>query len=211
MSEVKEFPLEKVEISSLTFDPENPNELNEEQEKGLRKSFQTFGNLYPILIDQNNLIVHGNHRAKIYQDMGLKTIPAFRREFKDDNERRICSQSMNKLHGNYEPIKDSSQLLKIMQGGRLGELAELIAQPKESLERLINNERNDELNKLLNSGGSMEYLTVEFTFDNEYREDVEHWLAMFKQHFKCKTNGEVFIRLCQEVESKNADILKTNQ
>lgn len=134
---IQEYGLIKISIKDLTFDPENPNELTNDQEASLKKAFEKFGNLYPILIDQNNFIVHGNHRAKVYAEMGMSEIPAFRREFADDNERRLCSQTMNKLHGKYETQKDADQLLQLFQNQRLEELADLIAQPKEDLQRII--------------------------------------------------------------------------
>jgi len=134
---IQDYGLIKVKLSDLEFDKENPNELTKEQQESLKKSFRKFGNVMPILIDQNNFIVHGNHRAEIYQQLGLDEIPAFRREFKDDDERRLCSQAMNKLHGQYETLKDSNQLLLLFQNQKLDELTELIAQPKEELQRII--------------------------------------------------------------------------
>jgi len=134
---IQDYGLIKVKLSDLEFDKENPNELTKEQQESLKKSFRKFGNVMPILIDQNNFIVHGNHRAEIYQQLGLEEIPAFRREFKDDDERRLCSQAMNKLHGEYEKIKDANQLVKLFESNRLEELVELIAKPKESLLMII--------------------------------------------------------------------------
>jgi len=134
---VQEYPLEKVKIAELTFDPENPNEMTDAEVAGLKEAFSKFGNVYPILIDQNNFIVHGNHRAQVYKEMGMQEIPAFRRQFKDDDERRMASQTMNKLHGTYDVLKDSDQLLKLFQNNHLEELSNLIAQPKEDLQRII--------------------------------------------------------------------------
>lgn len=134
---VQEYQQEKVLISDLTFDSENPNTLTKEQIEAIRKSFTKFGNLQPITVDQHNFIVNGNHRALIYKELGIEEIPCYRREFKDDNERRLCSQTMNKLHGEYEKIADSNQLLLLFQNQKLDELAELIAQPKEDLKRII--------------------------------------------------------------------------
>jgi DNA modification methylase len=134
---VKDYELVQVSLSELTYDPENPNEMTEEEEESLRKSFKKFGNVYPILIDQNKFIVHGNHRAKVLQEMGLDQIKVIQRDFADDNERRLCSQTMNKLHGQYETIKDSNQLLLLFQNSKLEELSQLIAQPKEDLQRII--------------------------------------------------------------------------
>jgi len=137
MTVIQEYPQERVRISDLQFDNENPNTLTKEQIEGIKKSFKKFGNVDPILIDQNNLIVHGNHRAEVYQELGMEEIPCYRRTFKDDNERRLCSQTMNKLHGEYEKLKDSNQLLLLFQNQKLDELAELIAKPKEELKRVI--------------------------------------------------------------------------
>src|ERR1043165_6062749 len=137
MTVIQEYSQERVKISDLQFDSENPNTLTKEQIEGIKKSFKKFGNVDPILIDQNNLIVHGNHRAEVYQELGMEEIPCYRRTFKDDNERRLCSQTMNKLHGEYEKLKDSNQLLLLFQNQKLDELAELIAKPKEELQRII--------------------------------------------------------------------------
>jgi DNA modification methylase len=156
---VKEHPNVRININDLQWDPENPNEMSQDEEAGLRKSFTKFGITDPILIDQHNFIVHGNHRAAVLKELGATEIPAIQREFKDDNERRLCSQTMNKLHGEYEKLKDSNQLLTLFQNRKLDELAELIAKPKEELKRVIAQghpnvqfdlaEDNEELDKLI--------------------------------------------------------------
>lgn len=135
-----------VKISDLTFDPENPNILIKEQIEGIRKSFTKFGNLQPITVDQHNFIVNGNHRALIYKELGIEEIPCYRREFKDDNERRLCSQTMNKLHGEYEQDKDVAQLLRIFENNQeeLKELAELIAKPHDVLLSLLKKKQIDD-------------------------------------------------------------------
>lgn len=156
---IKEHPNVRININDLQWDPENPNEMSQDEEAGLRKSFTKFGITDPILIDQHNFIVHGNHRAAVLKELGATEIPAIQREFKDDNERRLCSQTMNKLHGEYEKLKDSNQLLLLFQNKQLDELAELIARPREELKQAIARghpemelelaEDNEELDKLI--------------------------------------------------------------
>jgi len=134
---IKEHPNVRININDLQWDPENPNEMSQDEEAGLRKSFTKFGITDPILIDQHNFIVHGNHRAAVLKELGATEIAAIQRHFKDDNERRLCSQTMNKLHGEYEKLKDSNQLLLLFQNKQLDELSELIARPREELQRII--------------------------------------------------------------------------
>lgn len=134
---IQEYEQVRVRVADLKFDGENPNRMTEAQVDATWKSFKKFGNLHPIVIDQNNFIVHGNHRAQVYRDMGLAEIPAIRRRFRDDNERRMCSQTLNKLHGEYDTTMDVAQLTRILEGNRLEELAELLAKPNEDLMMLI--------------------------------------------------------------------------
>jgi len=134
---VTHYPLISVKVSDLIFDKENPNFVSPNELDAMWNSFKTFGNLVPITIDQNNFIVAGNHRAEIYKEMKLEEIPAIRREFKDDDERRLCSQVLNKLHGKYENVKDANQLTILLQHDRLDELAELLAKKKPELGKII--------------------------------------------------------------------------
>jgi len=134
---IQEYSLIKVALSKLKFDPENPNEMSEEEEKSLRNSFETFGNVQYIVIDQNSLIVHGNHRAKVLSEMGAKEVTVIKRHFKDDDERRIFSQTMNKLHGSYDKLKDAAQLEKLFANNRLKELGNLIAHKETDLIEFI--------------------------------------------------------------------------
>jgi hypothetical protein len=135
---IQEYSLVNVKLKDLKYDPENPNEMTAEEEQGLRHSFSTFGNVQFIVIDQNDLIVHGNHRAKVLQDMGIQDTKVIKRIFKDNNERRMFSQTMNKLHGSYDKIRDASQLAKLFESNRLPELASLLGQKETDLVEFIN-------------------------------------------------------------------------
>lgn len=202
---IQEYEQEKVLISDLTFDPENPNTLTKEQVKGIETSFKKFGMVDPILIDQNNFIVHGNHRAEVYRDiLGMKTIPAYRREFKDDNERRLCSQTMNKLHGEYDLLKDIEQLGKILEGGQLQELADLIGKPNEQLMKLLQQEGNI-FDQMIAENKGIDYFTYQFHFEEKDREFVDSHLAELKSKDKLASNGDTFLRLCEIYDSTKTD------
>jgi DNA modification methylase len=134
---IKEHPLIKVKIADLVFDPSNPNVMTEKQMHGLRASMQKYGYLTPVVIDENNKIADGEHRAIIYREMGYSEIPAIRMKLETEADRRTLRQVLNKLHGTHDKEKDSDELLHIYESQKLDELAFLIAQPKDQLLTLL--------------------------------------------------------------------------
>jgi ParB-like chromosome segregation protein Spo0J len=125
---IVERDLIKVKISDLVFDKTNPNQMSQDQMKGLRSSMQRFGYLTPIVIDQDNKIADGEHRVLIYKEFGLTEIQAYRVEFEDDSERRLLRQTMNKLKGSHDPALDADEMALIYEQNKFSDLAELIAQ-----------------------------------------------------------------------------------
>jgi 16S rRNA G966 N2-methylase RsmD len=134
---MKEHELVKVKLSDLQFDKTNPNTLTQDQMAGLRESMKKFGYLTPIIIDQKNMIADGEHRALVYKEFGLKEIPAYKLNLKNDVERRILRQVMNKLHGTHDHKLDADELAKIFQGDRLEELSKMIAASQDNLKQMI--------------------------------------------------------------------------
>jgi len=113
---ILEHKIIKIRLKDLKFDKTNPNVMTEEQKEGLRKSMERFGYTQPVIIDQNNKIADGEHRAKIYADSDPKgEIPAIRIKFDNDNERRVLRQAMNKLRGSHDLVKDYAELQVIQK------------------------------------------------------------------------------------------------
>ncbi|HEX7178355.1 MAG TPA: ParB N-terminal domain-containing protein [Nitrososphaeraceae archaeon] len=138
-SEVQEYQLTKVKIADLKFDDSNPNKMTKEQEQALTKAIQRFGYLVPIVINEDHKIGDGEHRAKLYKDLGYEEIPAFIvPKINNDVERRMLRQTMNKLNGQHDLKLDSDELAIIFDDNKLSELSELLAQPVESLSTIMN-------------------------------------------------------------------------
>ena len=105
--------------------------------KGLRKSMERFGYLAPVVVDQNNKIADGEHRALVYKEFSLQEIPAYRVEFEDDTERRLYRQTANKLRGLHDPILDAEEMAQIYEADKFPQLAELIAQEQNALKEMM--------------------------------------------------------------------------
>jgi DNA modification methylase len=117
-----------VPIKNLKKDPNNPNVFNERQLNGLRASMKRFGYLQPIIVDRGTMIIaDGEHRAQIYEESGRTEVPCILLDLKDDAERRLLRQTMNKLRGQHDKEKDLSEIDFLMRASRLGEMALLTA------------------------------------------------------------------------------------
>jgi len=134
----EEYPLSKIAVSSLQFDSTNPNKPTKDQIAAVKRSFRRFGYLVPIIVNENMQIGDGEHRALIYKEMGLETIPGYIvPKINDDIERRLLRQTMNKLRGEHDIKLDADEIALIFQNDKLEHLSELIAQDRQALENIL--------------------------------------------------------------------------
>ena len=139
--QVEEYPLVKIPIENLQFDESNPNKPTKEQIAAIKKSFHRFGYLVPIIVNESYEIGDGEHRALIYKELGIKEIPAYVvPKINDDIERRLLRQTMNKLRGEHEPKLDAQEIALIFKNDKLDNLAELLAQDRQTLEKILTKE-----------------------------------------------------------------------
>lgn len=111
---LKKHQLETVKLKDLKFDPQNPNEMSSEQVESLEYSLDKFGYVAPIVIDSDNLVANGEHRARALLNKGVDEIEVIRYDFKNDEERRLFRQTMNKLHGEHSLKRDISEMEHLM-------------------------------------------------------------------------------------------------
>jgi len=114
---VKEFELKHVNISELKFDPGNPNRLTDKQKTSLQAIMRRFGFLVPITVDKKTLrIIDGEHRVEAYKQLGYTQIMAFLIDTaKQDHDKKVLRQVLNKFHGTPDPEKDMDELSSIME------------------------------------------------------------------------------------------------
>jgi ParB-like chromosome segregation protein Spo0J len=129
---IKIHDVKMVDVDLLKPDPANPNEMTDKEISALNESFERWGYLVPVVVDQNGVIADGEHRWTVYKQHHQKQIPAIQFEM-TDSERRLLRQTMNKLKGKHERLKDAEELKILYEDNKLGELASLIATSEERL------------------------------------------------------------------------------
>lgn len=101
-------------VDKIVPDPDNPNQMNEEQMKGLRQSFEEFGFLHPIIVDEDYMLCDGFHRLQVYKEFKQKTIPGYVFHFETPEKRMLLRQIMNKLKGRHDLELDALELQKLL-------------------------------------------------------------------------------------------------
>lgn len=136
--EIIELPIEKIKP-----DPTNPNVMSDEKFKalkvGLKKKFS-----YPVIVDQNHIIIDGFHRWKAWKELGNHSIRVIIQHCETEIERKIWRQVYNKVRGEHDKIRDASEFLAIYNSKRIDNFVQLIGQPKEDFLRVLEQKYNME-------------------------------------------------------------------
>lgn len=132
MEKIKTYKIEDVEISKIKLDKFNPNEMDDMKMVALKKMIQEKGMLQPILINQDNLMIDGEHRFLAAKEVGMKKIQCYRLEV-TDSERRLLRQTMNKIKGSHNPVEDAYDLIKLSKEYGVNKLSEYLGQEEKQL------------------------------------------------------------------------------
>lgn len=135
--EIKDYPIITLNVNDIKKDPSNPNNMTLEQMNGLEKSLTKFGRMKYIVVDQNNILIDGEHRLEVEKANGTESLQVIQVPVDNEIDRKMMRETLNQLHGEYNKEKQSSELLAIFESRRLDELSELLAQPKQDFENLI--------------------------------------------------------------------------
>lgn len=140
---VKEFSVKKVSISDIKFDETNPNVVSKEQMDALSKGIKKFGNLSPVILNEDMHILDGEHRVRIYEKMGEQSIPAYVINV-NKIDGKMLRQIMNKLRGEHDKNKDAEEFKALFDAGKLDLFSKLMAKPKEEFEQVLEKKFNME-------------------------------------------------------------------
>ena len=203
---VAEHKLVKVEIDKIKIDSTNPNVMNENEMTALKKTMDKFGYLAPVILDKKYKVVDGEHRVKIYEKMGKKTIPAYVIDV-DKYDQKILRQVMNKLRGEHDLLKDSKEFNILEKANRLDDLAGFLAKDEKDFLRMA--EKTDD--KLDFDNNPMQhhedtYLhgnikQIMIYFDNDEFEKIMPKIERIMEVEEVTTHTDVFYKLLEFYEN----------
>src|SRR5665648_535790 len=109
---------ERVKISDLSFDQDNPNRMSLAQLERLKASIRRWGDIVPVVTNNELLVADGQQRVTAMKELGMTECSVIRLPVKDV-DRRLLRQVLNKLRGKHNKEMDLS-LIHISEPTRLG-------------------------------------------------------------------------------------------
>jgi ParB family chromosome partitioning protein len=127
-----------VEITDLPTtdiepDPMNPNQVNEEMMAALRADILERGFVQPVLVRPHEgkwRIVDGEHRWRVLKEADADTVPCVIDDAGEDDA-RLRLLSMNRLRGEFVPVKLAGLLAKLASQMDEDELRQRLGMPEE--------------------------------------------------------------------------------
>ena len=135
MENDKEIPIpmsERVKISDLKFDQDNPNRMSRAQLDRLKASIKRWGDIVPVVTNSELLVADGQQRVTAMRELGMTECSVIRLPVKDV-DRRLLRQVLNKLKGKHNKELDSAEYLRILEQGEKEDLKALLEAVGEEL------------------------------------------------------------------------------
>lgn len=131
------------EIKKLKERKGNPNKMRKDQIEALKKSINKFGELQPIIVDQNNMVIDGHQRIEAYKQLNKVQIPIIRVNLEKESDKLILSQLLNKLKGQHVPELDAAEYKRILSNAEMEDLTSLTAISEQEILNAIENAERD--------------------------------------------------------------------
>ena len=123
---------ERVKISDLKFDQDNPNRMSLAQLDRLKASIRRWGDIVPVVTNSEFLVADGQQRVTAMKELGMTECSVIRLPVKDV-DRRLLRQVLNKLRGKHNKELDSAEYLRIVEHGEKEDLKALLESVGEKL------------------------------------------------------------------------------
>jgi hypothetical protein len=123
---------ERVKISDLKFDQDNPNRMSLAQLDQLKASIKKWGDIVPVVTNSELLVADGQQRVAAMRELGMTECSVIRLPVKDV-DRRLLRQVLNKLKGKHNKELDSAEYLRIIDEGEKEDLRALLESVGEKL------------------------------------------------------------------------------
>jgi len=176
-----------IDLKKLKKDPSNPNVMSTAKRKALKESLLKYGELQPVIIDQNNNLIDGHMRLKAYEETGKSQIPYIMRETSSHSERKLLQQVLNKVKGTHDENKDSLSFRDILKDHTIEDLSMSLGTTEQEILKTLNklNEEKESVSFEAKKGEGPKQFT--FIIDQDRRETVEQ--ALRKTGMEDKNNA----------------------
>jgi ParB-like chromosome segregation protein Spo0J len=139
----REIPIpmsERVRISDLKFDQDNPNRMTSARLDRLKASIKRWGDIVPVVTNSELLVADGAQRVTAMKALGMTECSVIRLPVKDV-DRRLLRQVLNKLRGKHNKELDSAEYLRIFEEGEKEDLKALLESIGEELPEDLDDKR----------------------------------------------------------------------
>jgi ParB-like chromosome segregation protein Spo0J len=125
MTEIIIVKPELVATGELKVDGKNPNRMARQEIDRLKRSFELWGFIVPIVTNKDLLIADGEQRWTAAKELGMKEVLVVRLPV-ENVDRLLLRQTLNKLKGTHDRIADGEEFELIIELGRKDELKYLL-------------------------------------------------------------------------------------
>jgi ParB-like chromosome segregation protein Spo0J len=130
---------ERVKISDLKFDQDNPNRMSRAQFDRLKASIKRWGDIVPVVTNSELLVADGQQRVTAMKEVGMTECSVIRLPVKDV-DRRLLRQVLNKLRGEHLRELDAEEFKIIVDAGSEEDLKYLLGLSDEMLQTYFDGE-----------------------------------------------------------------------
>jgi ParB family chromosome partitioning protein len=199
MSENKIYAdVQMVETEKLKPNEYNPNILEEGKFQSLVDDFKTNGFVgQPIIIDENNEIIDGEHRWRASKVCGFEKVPTVKFTPKDQDHKKMLTIGWNAKRGDFSPTKLAGIITDLSQRYTLEELSGKLGFKQDQLKDVmemtkVTPEFIEKLKKDAEEQGKEIPTVMNFAVSKEQEELINEALEMSMG----KSKGEKLYYIC---------------
>ena len=137
---------ELVATSELKADGKNPNRMTRQEIDRLKRSFELWGFIVPIVTNKDLLIADGEQRWTAAKELGMKEVSVVRLPV-ENVDRLLLRQTLNKLKGTHDRELDAEEFEAIIELGREDDLKYLLNLSDDKLDGYLKEPRPIEYEK----------------------------------------------------------------
>jgi disulfide oxidoreductase YuzD len=143
---LNELKVEYIPINDVYPNKYNPNRQNEHEFNMLVSSIREDGFTQPVIVNQDNMIVDGEHRWKAAKAVGMTQIPVVRVDMNKE-QMRISTIRHNKARGTHDVDLEANIYRELEQIGALDWAIDALQLDQVEVDALLSHETMDEAYK----------------------------------------------------------------